>query len=146
MSQFSIALDIATKYHADQMYGDKPYMYHLLGVMKLVADGGGTPIDQAVAILHDVLEDTVCTPHTLRVAGLREEIVEAVMAITHYEMQDRSTYLRQCCANPIAKRVKKCDTLFNLTHSVQAGNSKRIIKYSKQLQFLEEYKSNKGNK
>ena len=144
--QYGIALELIQEYHAEQMYGDKPYVYHLAGVAKLVLDGGGNVIDQTVALLHDILEDTPCTPHKLRVAGLCEEVVEAVMAITHYEMQNRNTYLRQCCANPIAKRVKKCDTLFNLTHSVQAGNSKRIIKYAKQLQFLEEYKSKKGVK
>lgn len=144
--QYIVALGLIEEYHAAQMYGDKAYAYHLLGVAKLVKDGGGSIIDQTVALLHDILEDTPCTPHKLRIAGLGEEIVEAVMAITHYEMQNRNTYLRQCCANPIAKRVKKCDTLFNLTHSVQAGNSKRIIKYAKQLQFLEEYKSKKGSK
>lgn len=144
--QYAIATQLVTEYHADQMYGDKPYVYHLLGVAKLVREGGGGIIDQIVGLLHDILEDTECTPHKLRVAGLGEEVVEAVIAITHYEMQDRLTYLRQCCANSIAKRVKKCDTLFNLTHSVQAGNSKRIIKYAKQLQFLEEYKLTKGKK
>lgn len=144
--QYVIALGLIEEYHASQMYGDKAYAYHLLGVDKLVAEGGGSVIDRTVALLHDILEDTPCTPHRLRVAGLGEEVVEAVMAITHSEMQDRRQYLKQCCANPIAKRVKKCDTLFNLTHSVQAGNSKRIIKYAKQLQFLEEYKSRKGDK
>lgn len=143
-NQYAIATDLVKEYHAEQMYGDKPYVYHLLGVAKLVREAGGDIKHQCVALLHDILEDTPCTAHKLRIAGIKEEIIEAVQALTHHEMEDRMAYLRRVWNNPMALFVKKRDMLFNLTHSIQAGNSKRIIKYTKQLRFLEEYKQKKG--
>lgn len=145
-NQYAIATDLVKEYHAEQMYGDKPYVYHLLGVAKLVREAGGDIKHQCVALLHDILEDTPCTAHKLRVAGVTEEIVGAVQAITKQPMEQQRTYLKRCWENKIARFVKKRDSLFNLTHSVQSGNSKRIIKYTKVLQFLEEYKSTKEKK
>lgn len=141
--QFAIAMQLATEYHADQMYGDKPYMYHLLGVLKLVEAASGNMPEQCVALMHDILEDTECTAHKMRVAGVTEEIIAAVQAITYRPFEEQRVYLRRVWENPIARFVKKRDSLFNLIHSVQAGNSKRIKKYTKVLQFLEEYKSTK---
>lgn len=144
--QFAIAMSLIDVYHVDQMYGDKPYAYHLLGVHKLVEQAGGSIIEQCVALLHDIIEDTECTAHKMRVAGLCEEIVEAVIAITKAKMQDQRSYLKQVWANPIARNVKRWDSFFNLKHSMQEGNSKRIQKYTKVIQFLDEYKSKKGRK
>lgn len=144
--QYGIALELINEYHAGQMYGDKEYVYHLLGVAKLVRDAGGSIIEQTVALLHDIIEDTECTAHKLRVAGLCEEIVEAVIAISRLKMQDQRTYLKQCWNNPISRNVKRWDSFFNLMHSMREGNSKRIQKYTKVIQFLDEYKSKKGRK
>lgn len=144
--QFTIAMQLANEYHAGQKYGDKEYMYHLLGVLNLVEQAGGGDMERCVALLHDILEDTECTPHKLRTAGLCEEIVEGVMAITRYEMQDQRTYLKQCWANRLSRFVKRWDSMFNLIHSLREGNSKRIQKYTKVIQFLDEYKSKKGAK
>lgn len=142
--QEKIALALIKEYHASQMYGNKPYSYHLLGVAKLVREGGGAVEHVCVALLHDILEDTECTAHKLRVAGVWEEIISGVQAITKLPGEHQRTYLKRCWENIFSRFVKKRDSLFNLAHSVQAGNSKRIIKYTKVLQFLEEYKSGKG--
>jgi guanosine-3',5'-bis(diphosphate) 3'-pyrophosphohydrolase len=46
----------AVNAHGDQMYGEKPYIYHLDKVATLLVDFGEDA--QIVGYLHDVLEDT----------------------------------------------------------------------------------------
>jgi (p)ppGpp synthase/HD superfamily hydrolase len=138
-SQYKIASGLVEVYHADQMYGDKPYVYHLLGVAKLVTERGGDMTAQTVALLHDIIEDTNCSALALGAAGINANIVAAVKAITHTTGEERNDYLKRCSLNKVALEVKKCDTMFNLMSSFKEGNSKRIIKYTKQLKFLEEH-------
>lgn len=54
------ALVVATYWHRHQTgpHDDDPYIYHPMRVAELVRRRGGTPIAQAIALLHDVLEDT----------------------------------------------------------------------------------------
>lgn len=145
MSQFAIALALATEYHAGQKYGNKEYMYHLMGVQKMVREAGGDEFHQTVALLHDILEDTPCTAHKMRVAGLSENIIEAVQAITKGSNESNRQYLKRCWANKAARMVKFWDSMFNLTHSVREGNAKRIKRYTGNIAFLAEYKATKGD-
>lgn len=146
MSQFAIALSLATEYHAGQKYGEKEYMYHLMGVMRMVRDAGGDEFHQTVAILHDILEDTSCTAHKMRVAGVGENIIETVQAITKSPNESNKQYLKRCWENKAARFVKYWDSMFNLTHSIREGNAKRIKKYTGNIAFLAEYKSAKEPK
>jgi hypothetical protein len=70
----------------------------------------------AVALLHDIVEDTDCTLDDLRQAGLPEEVVEAVDAITR---RDGEIYLKEYIPrvkrNEIARKVKRADLDENMS-------------------------------
>jgi len=52
----SDAREFAIKAHGNQLYGNKPYVYHLDAVVKILEPYGETA--QIIGYLHDVVEDT----------------------------------------------------------------------------------------
>lgn len=156
--QLNIAVPLAIEYHGDQKYGDseKPYVYHLASVDKLVISAyvpkdldhseqyskePGDEIDlvRSLAYLHDVKEDTHITHITDKImldAGLCQELVDAVTAISKVKDESYPDYLRKVMANPLALKVKIADTATNLAHSIFAQNERRIEKYMSQLNIL----------
>lgn len=132
------ATDFAIEAHGDQMYGDKPYLYHLSQVENNVIRVLGVTAfkERIVAVLHDVLEDTPTLKYTItRIFGV--EVAEAVYAMTKFDDEDYYSYIERVRANPVALLVKKCDTMANLTQSFTEQRHKGIIKYTTQLQLLE---------
>lgn len=93
----------------------KPYIDH----PRRVADHArtrcsGLPADelakrQAVAWLHDILEDTDTTPADLSALGFPGDVVDAVEAITKHDDEDRDSYYHRLRTNPIALDVKLAD-------------------------------------
>jgi (p)ppGpp synthase/HD superfamily hydrolase len=69
---------------------------------------------KAVGWLHDVVEDTSYTLDDLRAAGLSDEVVEAVEAMTHRPGETYFDYVRRAAANPLARQVKEADLRHNL--------------------------------
>lgn len=69
---------------------------------------------KAVAWLHDVVEDTAVTLDDLRAAGLAEEVVRGVDAMTHREGEPYLSFVRRAAADPLARRVKEADVRHNL--------------------------------
>lgn len=151
--QMPIAARFAVDKHEGQMYGDKPYAYHLWHVDQLIvkafkpvnldpgqpySDKPGSEIDKlrAIAFLHDVLEDTDATVTDLLDLGLCEEVVRAVVAITKYPDESYNKYIQGVLDNPLAHKVKIADTCTNLAHSLLENNEKRIKKYKRQLSLL----------
>lgn len=128
------AIEIASSYHVGQRdKGGNPYILHPLRVMQSVRAAGYPLPYQICAVLHDVLEDTFCTPEKLGLV-FAPHIVEAVQAITRrYEnaapggelynklgakavgpaLETHSEYIDRCLQNPIARVVKYYDTLDN---------------------------------
>ncbi|WYV99491.1 metal-dependent phosphohydrolase [Pseudomonas phage vB_PpuM-NoPa] len=146
LPQYALAIELATKWHAGQEYGDsgKEYMYHLLNVARIVKERNWMISDSAlddllaVAILHDTLEDTKCTDVDLLNAGIYVHNVGSVQALTKHDGEKKRKYLRRVSEDVVALEVKICDTLTNLEHSVKGIAFKRIDKYAKQLQYLNE--------
>lgn len=153
LDQTVIAVGLAAEKHADQMYGEFPYMYHLIQVDKLVVQAyadksrshsdpyskePGDEMDclRAVAFLHDIIEDTDTTFDELREAGICESVVRAVLYITKSKDESYKEYIAGVKSNTLARKVKLCDTSANLMNSIKEGNTKRINKYSKQIQLL----------
>lgn len=140
----SIALSALA--HRGQLYGDNPYFYHLSevesNVVGLFAKGNycETEIDnlRAIAMLHDTLEDTCLTAENMREAGINEDVILAVECITKREGQPYLVYLDVVLSNELARKVKLCDTMANLSNSIKEMNMKRIRKYTKQVTLLEE--------
>jgi len=103
---------IAATAHADQT--DKagvPYIDHPRRVSIRVchyAPNGLTEAAQAVAWLHDVVEDTPITLQDLT-EHFPPAIVTAVDALTHRAHETREDYYQRIAANTLARAVKQAD-------------------------------------
>lgn len=129
----------ACKYHGSQMYGDVSYEYHLQQVVDNVklrkAGDQMLPVFVAVAWLHDTLEDTDATFEELeKQFGLA--VAYAVRCLTKSKGESYERYIQSCIDCGVAREVKICDTMANLTESFKSGNAKGLAKYPKQLHML----------
>ena len=134
---FDIAYGLAEKWHAGQMYGDQSYMYHLNAVVESIKRkwGDGNRALLAVAILHDILEDTDLTEEELKLL-VGKDITKCVVALTKVDGEQYEHYIYRVKEFHYSKEVKIHDTLCNLTESIMADSAYRIKKYSNQLQML----------
>ena len=136
MKDLDLARAIATRFHAGQMYGVHPYMYHLEAV---TLKAGNERDDRlaVIAMLHDILEDTKCTEEILYPL-FDSDVVKAVAAVTKFDGEPYEFYIATVKANSLALKVKMYDSLCNLEESMLRGDRKRIIKYSNQIRLLAE--------
>lgn len=74
------AAHLARIAHADQRYGDAPYMTHVRAVASVCQIAGERTA--AVGYLHDVCEDSDMTPQDLRAAGFDSFIAASVELLT----------------------------------------------------------------
>lgn len=134
---FEVARVLAYRKHAGQMYGDKPYSYHLSAVVESVARKWGWHNKDilAIAVLHDVREDTNLTYDEL-VAAVGKDIARCVENVTKREDEDYHAYIERVKSDHYSKEVKIHDTLCNLTESIMADSKNRVKKYANQLQLL----------
>lgn len=136
------AREFAIKWHGDQMYGDKPYVYHLDQVAAEVKRLH-TPYDktsqllQTVAYCHDLLEDTGCEYEDLG-SAFGWTVAEAVLLLTKTQGLRYDYYISRIKNNFYALGVKIADTKANLKQSILDNDKNRIVKYAKQLMLLEE--------
>ena len=88
--------------------------------------------EQIVAIMHDVIEDTVITLEDLEVMGVPKHLVDAIDAITKRDKETNDEYLNRCIGNPIAHKVKIADVLDNWSpvrhHNLDLETQKRLEK------------------
>lgn len=106
----NIALSIAKKAHAGQV--DKAgidYIQHPLYVASQVK----TEQEKAVALLHDVLEDSDITAADLLAYGLPNEVVTAIQILTKKKGQSYQDYLEKVKSNDLARVVKLADLKHN---------------------------------
>ena len=136
-SMFDLALSIAKKAHKGQY--DKAginYIEHPL----FVASQVDTQEEKAVALLHDVLEDSLYTAEELTLAGLPDTVVTAVQVLTKKKGQDYQQYLELVKSNPIARCVKLSDLKHNSDLSRLAAitekDLERFEKYKKAIDYL----------
>lgn len=125
---------LAAEYHGQQRQlrpgSGLPYILHVAAVAAAVADD---PKAEAVAWLHDTLEDTKLMESDLRLAGIPADVIEAVVLLTHRDNAIYETYVRRLAQNPLAARVKRADMLHNISdHASRA----QILKYAKGLRVL----------
>lgn len=125
--------------YGDQKYGDHPYAYHLGHVVENVRmrmkDDPLLSTYLAVAWLHDVMEDCgVLYAQIEREFGIA--IAYAVQCLTKTKDESYQRYIQSCIDCAVAREVKICDTMANLTESFKSGNAKGLAKYPKQLHML----------
>lgn len=105
------ARKIAEKAHQRQVdKGGHPYILHPLRVMEKCEAAE----EKIVALLHDVLEDSEYTLEDLRKEGFADEILKALVCLTHREGEGYMEYIDRVCENPLAARVKYADLQDNM--------------------------------
>lgn len=132
-----LALSIATEAHRGQF--DKAgidYIEHPI----FVASQVNSAEEKAVALLHDVIEDSSITAEELLNAGLPETVVTAVQILSKKKGQDYHTYLKTVKSNPIARAVKLADLKHNSDLSrletITDKDLERLEKYKKAIDYL----------
>lgn len=123
------AEQIATQAHEGQFRRDGvvPYIEHPKAVAGRVSGDAET---QAVAWLHDVIEDSDHTADTLLKAGIPSHLVSDVVLLTKTREMVYEDYLDRIASSPIATKVKIADMLSNLADK---PTKKQIRKYAKGL-------------
>jgi (p)ppGpp synthase/HD superfamily hydrolase len=93
-----------------------PYVLHLEAVAAQVT---GDEM-KAAAWLHDIIEDTPVGPQDLRNMGFNDDVVEAVLLLTHTHESTREEYLVRIrdakgYAGELARAVKAADIRHNMS-------------------------------
>lgn len=131
------AMKLAFEVHEGQV--DKagiPYINHPLHVAEQVEGEYAT----CVALLHDVLEDTDYEADDIRAMGFPEEIVQALLLLTHREGVAYLDYVRALADSDIARQVKIADLRHNSDlgrlDTVDDAARARVAKYAEALAML----------
>ena len=134
------AYALAKAAHAGQV--DKSgvdYIEHPVTVASFVE----TDTQKAVALLHDVLEDTDVTEDELR-SLFGDEITDAVVTMTHPEGMPYMEYIARIAENPLARSVKMAD----LRHNMDLGRLRKVTerdlkrvreKYEPAMEYLKDH-------
>lgn len=134
-----LALELAAEYHYDQAdKAGKPYVLHLLRVMfNLNTDDEEL---MSIAILHDILEDTIMDRNSLSKYAFSGRIIDGVESVTKRNSETYQKYLERVALNPDAILVKLADLKDNMDLSrlpkLTETDLKRQEKYSKARAFL----------
>jgi (p)ppGpp synthase/HD superfamily hydrolase len=131
------ARDFALEAHVDQRYGSHPYQVHLDAVAELVRAHGEEA--QAVAYLHDVVEDTPVTIGTI-VEVFGQRIADCVALLTdepgdNRKERKRKTYAAMARAPgdlELALVVKAADRLANMRACVADGKGELLGVYKQE--------------
>jgi (p)ppGpp synthase/HD superfamily hydrolase len=139
-----LAMSVALGAHNGQTnkHNGEPYILHVHRVASHVRDRGLDETHQAVAWLHDVLEDTDFTVYDLN-SMFNPQIIAAVSAITKVKGASNEDYYRNLTRNEIAARVKVSDMIdnFSRNHTVtdDATRLRLAAKYSLGFDILKDF-------
>ncbi|HHW7546541.1 TPA: HD domain-containing protein [Mannheimia haemolytica] len=125
-------------HHGQTDKAGKPYIEHLAFVAENISTKNKET--EAVAWLHDSVEDTQCSINDIRhIFG--DVIADAVEAITKKQGESYFCYLDRVKSNPIAKVVKLADLTHNLCldrlPKITEKDLKRAEKYKSALEYLQ---------
>lgn len=133
------ALQIAFEAHKNQL--DKaglPYIYHPFHLAEQMDD----ELSICVALLHDVIEDSIYKLEDLIACGFPNEVIEAIKVLTHQKDVLYMDYIKKIKLNPLATKVKLADLYHNsdLTrlNIVTSANLNRVKKYNEAIKILKE--------
>lgn len=135
------AMAVAIRFHNGQQntHTNEPYILHPMRVYITTRDGGLDEIHQAVAWLHDTLEDTELTYHEIQ-AWFGSEVVWAVDAMTKRKGETNFDYYHRVKGNSVARRVKIHDIgdNFGRNHFIEddATRLRMAAKYSLGMDIL----------
>lgn len=106
------AIAIAAVAHQDQLdKANAPYILHPLRMMLR----GQTELEQIVAVLHDVVEDSDWTLAQLAAEGFPDDVVAALDCLTRRAEESYDEFIDRVLTNPLATCVKQYDLEDNMT-------------------------------
>lgn len=106
------ASHLARRMHEGQVdKAGNPYYLHVFAVRDALASHGTAA--QIAGVLHDIVEDTATTLDELRMAGVSEEVVRAVDAVTRRSGETYMDLIRRAAADPLGRLVKLADNRHN---------------------------------
>jgi len=131
------ARELALEAHGEQRYGTRPYHVHLDAVAELVEECGEEA--QALAYLHDVVEDTPVQVEAIA-AAFGRRIADCVALLSDEpggsrEERKRKSYARMTRASgdlELALVVKAADRLANMRACVADGNDELLAVYKEE--------------
>jgi len=130
LSQVELARQIAAEAHRGQFRrdGKTPYISH----PEAVASSVEGEVEQAVAILHDVIEDTGVTAQELLDRGVDPEVVRVVELLTHAKGESYLDYILRVKGDPVATRIKVAD----IKHNSSTSSGNQLAKYNLAIYIL----------
>ncbi len=133
-SMLAQAIKIAVDAHNGQFdKGGNAYILHPLKVMHYLKSDDEEL--QAIAVLHDVIEDSDITYSDLSENGMTERVVSALRLLTKVRGQTHEEYLSGICSSKDAVKVKLADLRHNSDirrlKSVTEKDIRRVEKYHK---------------
>ena len=111
------ALEIAIEAHEGQFRkdGKTPYIEHPMAVAAAFEkDREHADVLQAIAVLHDVIEDSDFTSQDLLDRGIPTEVVDNVVVLTHKPEDSYLNYIIKFQGHPLAAVVKIEDIKHNM--------------------------------
>ncbi len=119
--------------------GGVPYILHCLTVMNGVDQSDEELM--IIAVLHDLVEDTKYTLHSLAILGYSERVVSALDCLTHRTNEPYDDYIDRISGNLDAILVKMADLRHNSDITRMKGlrdkDFKRLEKYHRNYKKLE---------
>ena len=98
-------------HHGQTDKGGAPYIFHSIHIAERMTD----ELACAVALLHDVAEDTAVSLEALA-QQFPPKVMGPLRLLTRMPGQSYMDYIKALCADPIARRVKIADISHNLQH------------------------------
>lgn len=126
--------DFAKDAHGSQMYGDKPYKYHLEKVTDNATKFGGSKEEILAAWLHDVVEDTSVTKQQVA-EKFGDEVAEIVYLVSNTGNKEET--FRRIRTNPKAVFVKLSDRLANVSEGEKNSKYRKEHKLFKEILYRE---------
>lgn len=136
MNIIDLAQKVALEAHhgVSNKHDGEPYVLHLQRVSIAVRDAGGSPEEQALAWLHDVVEDTdVTLLDIVNIFG--SEMSQDVDAISKRPGETNEQYYVRCKGRPRAKRVKLCDLHDNFGRNHLIEDDAKRLRMAKKYSF-----------
>ena len=133
------AIALAAKAHEDQIdKGGKAYILHPIRMMMRLRTNDEELM--AIAILHDVVEDSDITTAELISLGYPIRVIAGVDALTRKDDETYDQFIKRCAQNRDAKIVKREDLRDNSDITRLKGlrqkDFERLEKYSRAFIYL----------
>lgn len=147
MTDLEFAEELAIRAHGEQSdLQGSPYIHHLRRVEMIVEDLTDDPDAHVVAMLHDILEDTLIGSRAIFVM-FNINIRAALNAITREkEVETYAHYIERVCEDDIAILVKYADVLDHLENGERVFDMYPTLRgrYLKAMEYIKPILIKKG--